>query len=85
MDNNQIQQPASEGNKTMLWLIIGLVLVILLVGGIYWYLSKQQETTPQPTLKPPTTESNLERDLNSIEVQTSDTEFDALDKDLQSL
>lgn len=86
-NNNQIQQPESEGEnkKTIMWLIVGLVLVILLVGGIYWYLGKQQETTPQSTPQPPTTESNLERELDAINIEAEDSDFTSVDADLESL
>lgn len=87
------QQPADEktgGNKMVLWFIIGLVIVIALVGGIYYFLSKQQVAT-QPeviTQTPaPTPAENLENDLNNINVDTSTTssEFNTVDQDLQAL
>ncbi len=88
------QQPAEEktgGSKMVLWFIIGLVVVIALVGGIYYFLSKQQAAT-QPevvaTQTPaPTPAENLQNDLNSINVDTSTTsgEFNSVDKDLQAL
>ena len=83
-------QPAPSGNSNnkMLWIIIGLVVVTVLVGGIYWYMiSQQKETTtavPKPT---PTTESvdSLEKDLNSTSLDDLDNEFSSLDSDLQQL
>ncbi|MDO8618318.1 MAG: LPXTG cell wall anchor domain-containing protein [Candidatus Daviesbacteria bacterium] len=87
------QQPAAEktgGNKMVLWFIIGLVIVIALVGGIYFFLSKQQNATePEAVTQIPATapQENLENDLNSINVDTATTssDFNAVDQDLQSL
>lgn len=74
-------------NKMVLWLILGLVVIVLVVGGIYLYLSQQQGaetgvTQPTPT---PVTEENLENELNTIDVAGSDQDFTAIDQDLQSL
>lgn len=67
---------------------MGLVLILLFIGGAYWYLRDQPANNAQPaapkSTAQPATES-FDEDLNSIDVQTQDTDFDALDKDLQSL
>lgn len=84
-NNNPIIQPSAEGNKNIILLIVGLVAVILLIGGIYWYLTAQQTPTPQPTPRPATTETNLKGELDSIDVQTTDSDFTPVDSDLQSL
>lgn len=74
-------------NKMVLWLILGLVIIVLVVGGVYLYLSKQQGaetvgTQPTPT---PVAEENLENELNAIDVTESNQDFSAIDQDLQSL
>ncbi len=81
--------PPEESNKLIIWLIIGLVVVIILVGGVYLFLSRQQaasqvQTTVQaPT---PTPAENLEGDLNSIDVDSDATsDFTQVDQDLQQL
>lgn len=95
MDNNQkvlntqpdplvsTQPPQGEGNKMVLWFIAGLLVIILVVGGVYWYLSNKQKTPP--TTQAPTTkvEENLEKDLDSVNVEEVDTS--SVDSDLQSL
>lgn len=83
---------ASGSNKMILWFVIGLVVVIAAVGGIYLFLSKQQAIEPKSqttqtskTQTPiPTPAENLETDLNSIDVDT-ETDLSEIDKDLQAL
>lgn len=88
--------PAPEGssNKLVLWFIIGLVLVIGLVGGIYFYLSKQaakpeapvsQKPIVQVQPSPPDTMDALERDLNDIKDASPDSDFTSVDQDLGQL
>lgn len=72
-------------SKTM-WLIVGLVVIILLIAGIYLYQSRQQKVSqPLKTTPPATTVDNLESDLNSINVGDVDSEFTSVDQDLQGL
>lgn len=89
-DPSVIQQPVGEDNKMGLWLLVGLVLVIVVVGGIYWYLSNQQTAQNTPVLKTSTkstiTEENLEEELNSIDAEASGSnDFKAVDSDIQGL
>lgn len=88
-------QSGEGGNKMVVWLIVGLIIIILVVGGVYWYLNKQQkaslpteetttqtsQSTPQPTSE---STDSLNNDLNSVDVGIS-TDFSAIDQDLQSL
>lgn len=93
--NPQVMQPAPGGieqsaksneNKMMLWLILGLVVIILVVGGIYFYMSGQQKAQTQPTPTPAAkVEENLENELNALDVGDLDQEFSEVDKDLQGL
>ena len=81
------QSAKSNESKMMLWLIGGLVAIILIVGGIYFYLSSQQkleQTKPTPT-QAPKVQENLENELNAVDVGDLDQEFLEVDKDLQSL
>lgn len=93
MDNNNpfVQPPVAEeggdNNKMVLWLIVGLVVVILVVGAVYWYLSSQQSPTQpgeQAGTKPAVAE-DLDKELNSINVDTLDSDFSLVDQDLQNL
>lgn len=80
---NQVPEPSS--NKFVLMFVAGLVIIILLVGGIYLYLSRQQapsEVGPTPT---PVVQENLEDDLNSIDITSIDNDFTSVDSDLQQL
>ncbi|MBI2315111.1 hypothetical protein HYU93_03605 [Candidatus Daviesbacteria bacterium] len=86
--------PAGDSKKMVLWLIVGFVVVIALVAGIYFLMSSRQQaaTEEQPAAitqiqtPMPAVEENLEEDLNSISVETAlDSEFSSVDQDLQGL
>ncbi len=78
--------PEQSSKKLVLWLVIGLVIIIVLVGGIYMYLSRQQAVSnkiiPTPS---PIVQGNLENDLNAIEVASPEADFTSLDQDIQQL
>lgn len=84
-------QPVEEGSKKMgVWLIGGVVLILLIVGGIYLYMSRQQAKQSLQTETPPATttapQDNLENDLDAVNVESPvDSEFTSVDQDLQSL
>lgn len=86
-----VPTPSGSGsNKILIWFIIGLVLIILVVGGIYFYLSRQQIVTssPMPAVATQTTpkEVTLEDELNSIDVDNaSNNDFAPVDQDLNQL
>lgn len=84
-----VMPPAeSEGsNKMVLWLILGLVAIVLIVGGVYIYFSNQQaiETKVTQQTPAPAAQENLENDLNTIDVTNIDQDFSAIDADLGSL
>lgn len=80
------QSPKSSESKMVMWLIGGLVVIILVVGGIYFYLNSQQgsqnEPAPTPAAK---VGEDLETELNTQDVGDLDEEFMEVDKDLESL
>lgn len=87
-----IPAPSNGSSKILVWFIIGLVLIVLLVGGIYLYLSRQQAitSTTQPDsatqTTPPATPATLEDELNSVNVDdTSNNDFAPVDQDLNQL
>jgi len=86
--------PASGGGdskKMIMMLVIGIVVVILVVGGIYYFLSKKQSAQPVSettgTNKPAIVQIKdaLDQELDSINVQAADSDFNQVDSDLQSL
>ncbi len=80
--------PKGNENKMIFWLIGGLVVILLLVGGIYWYFSKQIaptssiETPVQPLTQK---QENLEEEMNAIQIDDIEAAFVEVDKDLQNL
>lgn len=85
---NQPADPKPEGgNKMVLWLIIGLVVIILIVGGIYFYMSKQQSVSNPSATPAPASQSqeNLENDINSVDVSAVEGDFSPVDQDLKNL
>lgn len=78
-----------EGNKMALWLIGGLVIIIAIVGLIYWYLgsrSTKEVSKPLATPAPVTQkETSLEQDLDTVQIEDLEAEFSQVDKDLESL
>jgi uncharacterized protein HemX len=82
----------SGGNKVVLWFVAGLIIVVALVGGIYFYLSRQQgnSITNQNTSVEspvPTAKEDLEQGLNSInvDISTESSDFIPIDQDIQQL
>lgn len=78
----------SSSKKPILWFVLGLIVTILLVAGVYLFLSKQQSTiTQQPVVTPvPAAQKSLEDDLNSINVESGlDSDFSSIDQDITSL
>lgn len=75
--------PPSKG-KTM-WLIVGLVIVLLVIAGIYLLQSRQKAGQSLKASPSPEVTDNLEQDLNSVNISDLDSEFTTVDQDLQSL
>lgn len=80
--------PAGDtGSKNiMIWVIVGLVILILAVGGGYLYMSRPTGTKLQTT-PPSTTKAagSLEDELNALDVESEGNDFSQVDRDLQSL
>lgn len=82
--------PPAEGtgskNMMIIWIIVGLIVLILAIGGVYLYMNR----TPAPkvqTTPPQTTQAQgtLEDELNALDVDSEGSDFSEVDKDLQSL
>lgn len=78
-----------EGTHMVMLFIVGLVVIVIVVSGIYWYLGKQQtssEQVPQASNQPATTSENLNKDLDLIDAQASDSsDFTSVDQDIKDL
>ncbi len=85
----QVASQTGDSKKMIIMFVIGFLIVILLAGGIYWYLTKQakpateQTTTSAPSLN--TVKDALDKELESINVSASEGDFKSMDQDLQSL
>lgn len=76
--------PAPPKGKTM-WLIVGLVIILLVIAGIY-LLQSRQKVSQSPKASPsPAVTDNLDQDLNSVVVEDLESEFTVVDQDLQNL
>lgn len=85
-----VNAPSNNSNNIVVWFVVGLIIVILAVGGIYFFLNRQQTAAPQTTTTQtspsPSPQSNLEDELNSIDVSSeADADFAQVDQDLQQL
>lgn len=86
------EPPSGDSKKMIAWLVIGLVVVALLVGGIYFFLNQQQvqksaqQANEQKVVEStPDTMDALERDLNALNVENAETDFTSIDQDLGQL
>lgn len=85
-----VQPDAGKDSKMGLWMIIGVILVFVAVGGIYWYLSSQQAAqntiVPLSDIKLTPPETNLNDELNSIDVESSgSSDFIDVDSDISGI
>ncbi|MCR4305590.1 MAG: hypothetical protein NUV73_00725 [Candidatus Daviesbacteria bacterium] len=83
-------ESSGDSKKMILWLVIGVIVIIAIVGGIYLFLSRQQAVPVQEanTIQAPIAapEENLEAELQSLDVEAgADAEFAAIDQDLNQL
>lgn len=78
------------GHKMVLWLIGGLILIILIVGGMYIFLGKNTKEgakTPVATTQPVTKKLDdvSETEVEAVGVGDLESEFTSVDQDLKSL
>ena len=74
----------------MMLVIPLLVLVVAIIGGAYWFMNNQRtsETVRSAPIQTPTAKtaaSSLEEELNAIDVESNDSDFADVDRDLKSL
>lgn len=74
----------NKGFFNPLWLLL-VVAAVLLVAGVVFY-SQNQKSPVSPQTKQSVSEiNNLNTQLNNLDDGTSDTDLNALEKDLQTL
>ena len=94
-EKNASTTPESGNKNMILMLVVGVILILGLVGGIYYYLSMKQTAT---TSKQPETnivkqapapiaqiKDALDKELDAIDVSASEGDFKSVDQDLQAL
>lgn len=83
-----------EGNKSNTMMIVlailGVLLAAAIFGGIYWYITNQDQVSVPSETDTANTQnaqevSNLNQELQSLETINVDTELVDVDRDLQSL
>ena len=83
---NPVEIPPAKSGNGIIWIIVVIVVVILTGAGLYLYSNQKNSATPVTTTNlQPAQQENLETEVNSIDVKGVDTDFDAVDKDLQNL
>lgn len=87
-------EDSGESKKMVLFLIAGVIFIIVLVGGVYMYLSKIQEapdtakiSTPQQTSEQPeiSKPDAIEQEINSINATSIDESMSGVDQDIKGL
>lgn len=84
------EPPSGDSKKMILWLVIGLVIVIVVVGGIYFFLNQQaknsaEQATEQPIVETTDTTDALEKDLSTLNIEDTESDFTSIDQDLGQL
>lgn len=76
----------NQKGSAMLWLVIGTILVVSLAVAGYFYMQRPTQV-PEGSQSQQAMEEevNLGEEIEEVDVQGVDTEFSAVDKDLQSL
>lgn len=90
MENNQPVQPLVEQapqNKGFnpLWLLIVVVVILVAAGVVIYSQNQSRKVTQQQEIKQVQEVKALETELNTLDDGTSDTDLNALEKDLQNL
>lgn len=84
-----------KGGLGKIIIILVVVLLIILSGvAVYFFIIKQPAKTPQDTIpqaviqtspKPENTVDALEKDINTIQDESLESDFSSVDSDLQNL
>lgn len=77
----------AKKTSPMIWIIGAVIILILILAGAYLYLNLTSTTQPEPQTQvtPKTPEASLESELNSVNVESEESDFVPVDKDLQNL
>lgn len=84
----QAQTPPPGGSKKIMFVVVGLVLLIAIFAGVYWYMGQQaNKTATQSQAVPSATPvaDTIDSDLDAITVEELDADFATVDQDLQTL
>lgn len=91
-----VASEGGSGKKIFLFLILGVLIIALIAGGIYYYMNFMQTSTVSET--PVTSQSNsapadsavagvtsIETELNAVNINSLDDAMTEIDKDINQL
>lgn len=81
-----LTDPPSNKKSGLIWVVVGLVILILLLSGAYFYLTQSGNTGTSPSPKPAANQQeSMADELSALDVEAEGSDFQEVDKDLQSL
>ncbi len=84
MDEQVVSQPQKQGSGPFIGILI--VVVILIIGGIYfWKMNVQKKTAPAPysgQSNETPAQADLNADVNNVGADLNATDFDTIDQGL---
>ena len=85
-------ETAVKSSPNMMMIIPIIVIIVAIAAGAFWFISTGrtsqfgQATPPLASPNPASTQSgSLDQQINAIDIQTIDSDFQAVDKDLKNL
>lgn len=78
-------QPLHQSKKMILMLAGGLVLVLVLVGGTYLFVSMSGTGQEEKQTQAPPKQDSLETELNQVNIEDLEENFATVEADLQNL
>ena len=83
MQNNMMSHP-SRDSKKMVFMLVAVGSVV--VGVLWWWMNRTQDRTgSQATPAPVVQDADITSDLNAVNVGDLNADFNAIDKDINSL
>lgn len=95
-NSNISQSSGGDSKKMFMFLITGIIVIFLVVGSIYFYLSKKQNVTTAELQKPAVSQTNtntpanqpddpIQQDINSINTSSIENSMSEIDQEIKAL